>query len=82
MVSLSGILEEHVVVLVAVNRAAHFDEEVDVAVAVPITASDAVPFLKVAGAGGAGDVGEPVPPTFLNIRLGTSVARLGSPVPR
>ena len=40
------------------DRTAHLDEEVDVAVVVPVAAGDAVAFLKVAGPRGAGDVGE------------------------
>ena len=50
MVPLAGVLEQDVVILVAVDGAAHLDEEVDVAVAVPVAAGDAVPFLEVAGA--------------------------------
>ena len=52
VVPLAGVLEEDVVVLVAVDGAAHLDEEVDVAVAVPVAAGDAVALLEVAGAGG------------------------------
>ena len=58
VVPLAGVLEQDVVILVAVDRAARLDEEVDVAVAVPVAAGHAVPFLQVAGAGSAGDLGE------------------------
>ena len=46
------------------------DEEVEVAVAVPVGERDAVALLEVPGAGGVGHVLELRPPTFLNIRLG------------
>ena len=51
VVPLAGVLEQDVVIPVAVDGAAHLDEEVDVAVAVPVAAGDAVPLLQVARAG-------------------------------
>ena len=51
VVALAGVLEQDVVVLVAGHGAAHLDEDVDVAVAVPVAAGDAVPLLQVPGAG-------------------------------
>ena len=60
VVSLAGVLKEHVVIFVAVDGAAGLDEDVDVAVVVPVAAGHAVALLKVARAGGAGDLGEPL----------------------
>ncbi len=48
VVTLSGILKQDVVILVAVDGAASLDEDVDVAVAVPVAAGHAVSLLKVA----------------------------------
>ena len=50
VVSLAGVLKQHVVILVAVDGTAGLDEDVDVAVVIPVSAGDAVAFLKVAGA--------------------------------
>ena len=50
VVALAGVLEQDVVRLVAVDHAAGLDEKVEIAVAIPVAAGDAVPFLKVAGA--------------------------------
>ena len=47
VVPLAGVLEQDVVVLVAVDGAAHLDEEIDVAVAVPVAAGHAVPLLQM-----------------------------------
>src|SRR5205085_2593773 len=58
VVPLAGVLVEDIVISVAVDGAPHLDEDVDVAVAVPVAAGDAVSFLEVAGARGGGDVGE------------------------
>ncbi len=83
VVALAGVLEENIVVSVAVDGTAGLDEKIDVAVAVPVAAGDSVALLKVAGAGRLAVISaNRVPPTFLNMRLGTSVAMLGSPVPR
>ena len=48
---MAGVLEERVVRLVAGIASAQDDEEIEVAVAVPVGEGDAVSFLKVAGAG-------------------------------
>ena len=48
--AVAGVLEQGVVGLVARSRAAELDEEVEVAVAVPVGERDAVPLLEVAGA--------------------------------
>ena len=50
VIPLARVLKQDVVVLVAVGRAAHLDEEVDVAVAIPVGAGDAVALLEVPGA--------------------------------
>ena len=50
VVPLTGVLEEHVMVSIAFRYATHFDENIDVAVAVPVGARHAMPFLKAAGA--------------------------------
>ena len=48
--AVAGILEQDIVRLVAGDGAADFDEEVEVAVAVPVGERDAVPLLEMAGA--------------------------------
>ena len=58
VIPLAGILEENVVVTVAGGGAAHVNEDIDIAVAVPIAAGHAVSLLQVAGARGRGDVAE------------------------
>ncbi len=44
VIALAGVLEEDVVVLIAINSAAGFNEEIDVAVAVPVAAGHPWPF--------------------------------------
>ena len=51
MVALAGVLEEDIVIFVAVNSPAGLDEQVDIAVAVPVAAGHAVALLQVAGPG-------------------------------
>ena len=83
VVPLPRVLEQDVVVPIAGDRAAHLDEDIDVAVTVPVGAGDAVPLLKVARCPDEAVMSaNRWPATFLNIRLGTSVVRSGSPVPR
>ena len=55
----AGVLEQGVVAAVAGVAAAEDDEEVEVAVVVPVGERDAVPLLEVAGAGRFGHVLEP-----------------------
>ncbi len=64
-------------VLVAVHDAARLGEEVDVAVAVPVAAGHGVAFLEVAGAGGAGDLGEPPAGDVLEHPVGDQSAQVG-----
>ena len=56
MVSLTGILEQDIVVFVAGNRAPHLNGNVNVAITVPIAAANAVPFLKMSGTRRGADV--------------------------
>ena len=77
VVPLAGVLEEDVVVLVAVDGPAHLDEEIDVAVAVPVGTGDAMPFLEVAGARGRGDLGEPLAADVLEHPVGDQRAQVG-----
>ncbi len=58
VISLAGVLKQHVVIFVAVDGTAGLDEDVDVAVRIPVAAGDAVAFLQVAGTRGAGDLGK------------------------
>ncbi len=60
-----GVLEQGVVAPVAGVAAAEDDEEVEVAVVVPVGERDAVSLLEVAGAGRLGHVLESAPSTFL-----------------
>ena len=58
VVALTGVLEQDVVILVAVYGAAHFDEDVEISVAIPVAAGHSVPLLQMTGPGRRGDLGE------------------------
>ena len=58
VVPLTGVLEQDVVEPVAVDGPAHLDEDVDVAVSVPVAAGHSVPLLQVPGPREPGDLGE------------------------
>src|SRR5262249_36602459 len=49
MIGVSGILEHHAAKAVSRRRPAEFLEEINVAIAVPVAASDAVSLLQMAG---------------------------------
>ena len=76
--AVAGVLEQDVVGLVAGISAAQDDEQVEVAVAVPVGERDAVPFLKVAGPGGVGHVLEAASLDVLEHHVGNQ-ARVGHP---
>src|SRR5579863_3650360 len=55
---MARILKQGVVKLVTERRPAELDENIDVAVAVPVAAGDAVAFLQMSRPGSAGHLGE------------------------
>ena len=81
VVPLTRVLEQDIVKPVAVDGAAGLDEHVDVAIAVPVAAGHAVSLLKVARAGGAGDLGEATAADILEHAVGNQggEARLAGP---
>src|SRR5262245_7461562 len=56
IVVMAWVLKQGVVELVAWTGAAQFDENVDVSVAVPVAARNAVSFLQMSSAGGGGNI--------------------------
>ena len=82
VIPLSWVLEEDIVVAVAGGCAAHLDEQIDVAVAIPIGAGDAMSFLEVTSTRGNRDVGEPPAVNVFEHAIGNQDIESGAPVPR
>ncbi len=57
-VPLPGVLEEDVVIPIAEGRAPHLDEEIDVAVAIPVGTGNTMTLLEVSRARAGRDLGE------------------------
>ena len=81
-VAVSGVPEEDVLVYVPREGATDHREDILVSVVIDVPEGDAMPLLQVSEAAGGGDVLKVSAPAALrNIRLGTMVAKYGSPVP-
>ena len=82
VVSLAGVFEEDIVIAIAGYCASHLDEEIEVAVSIPIGTGDAMTLLEVSGTGRARDIGESPAIDVLEHAIGNNNAQVGAPVPR
>src|SRR5262249_34394186 len=58
IVPLARVLEQDIVIFISIGNTSHLDEDVEVAVAVPVGERDSMPFLKVAGTRRCRDFGK------------------------